>query len=69
MPTIRNAKEQDKEGIANVLVESYNIDNIEEGIQVFQNETIKQHNFIVAEKDGKIIGLTTWLMHGLPKHQ
>ena len=69
MPTIRNANKEDQEGIANVLVNSYNIETIEEGIEVFNNETLKQHNFIVAEKDGKIIGLTTWLMHGLPKHQ
>tara|TARA_Y100000310_G_scaffold154423_1_gene153996 strand:+ start:247 stop:720 length:474 start_codon:yes stop_codon:yes gene_type:complete len=68
MTTIRNSKPEDDKGIANVLVESYNIDTIEEGIQVFKNETKKQHYYIVAEKDGNIIGITTWLMHGLPKH-
>jgi len=66
---IRNAKPEDAEGIANVLVQSYNIDDIEEGKAAFEKETKKEYNYVVAEEDGKIIGLTTWQMHGLPKHQ
>jgi len=64
----RKATVIDKEGIANVLKESYNIDSIEEGIKVFEDERIKGHNYIVAVSEGKIVGLTTWLMHGLFKH-
>lgn len=62
--TIKDAK-----GIANVLVKSYNIKDLKEGISVFKNEIKKNHNYIVAEENGKIIGIVTWVMHGLPKHQ
>jgi ribosomal protein S18 acetylase RimI-like enzyme len=66
---IRKAALKDAKGIANVLVQSYNIKDIKEGIEVFRNETRKNHNYIVAEEKGKAIGIVTWLMHGLPKHQ
>ncbi|MAG91290.1 hypothetical protein CMO83_01280 [Candidatus Woesearchaeota archaeon] len=66
---IRKASANDAKGIANVLVQSYNIKDIEEGMQVFENETAKFHQYIVAEEDDKIIGIITWIVHGLPKHQ
>ncbi len=66
---IRTATLKDAKGIANVLVQSYNIKDLKEGIEVFNNEIKKNHNCIVAEENGKIIGMVTWLMHGLPKHQ
>ena len=66
---LRKATPKDAKGIANVLVKSYNISNIKEGINVFKNETKKFYNYIVAEQDGKVIGIVTWAMHGLPKHQ
>ena len=66
---IRKATSNDVKGIANVLVQSYNIKDLKEGISVFKNETKKNHNYIVAEENGKIIGIVTWLMQGLPKHQ
>ena len=66
---IRKATIKDAKGIANVLVQSYNIKDLKEGIDVFKNETKKFHHYIVAENYGKIIGIVTWLMHGLPKHQ
>ena len=66
---IRKANPKDAKGIANVLVQSYNINGLNEGIQVFKNEIKKNHNYIVAEEKGKITGIVTWLMHGLPKHQ
>ena len=66
---IRNAKSSDAKGIANVLVRSYNIKDLKEGVEVFRNETKKFHHYIVAEKNRKITGIVTWLMHGLPKHQ
>lgn len=65
----RNATEKDAEQIALVLKECYNIDSVEEGIKVFKEETEKKYHYIIAEEDGKIIGLTTWQLHGLPKHQ
>ena len=66
---IRKANPKDAKGIANVLVQSYNIKNLNEGIETFKNEIKKSHNYIVAEEKGKIISIVTWLMHGLPKHQ
>ena len=66
---LRKATLKDVKGIANVLVRSYNIDNIEEGAKVFENETEKSFNYIVAEENSKIIGIVTWIVHGLPKHQ
>ena len=66
---IHKATSKDAKGIANVLVQSYNIKDLKEGIEVFKNETKKFHQYIVAEENGKIIGIVTWLMHGLPKHQ
>ena len=65
----RKATLKDAEGIANVLTQSYNIKDIKEGIDVFKNETKKFHNYIVAEDNKKIVGIVTWAMHGLPKHQ
>ena len=66
---IRKAKSKDAKGIANVLVQSYNIRDSKEGIEVFKSEVNKSHHYIIAEEKGKVIGLATWLMHGLPKHQ
>lgn len=65
---IRKATALDKEGIANVLVEAYNIDNQEEAMSVFEEERIKGHQYIIAEENEKILGIVTWLPHGLPKH-
>jgi len=59
----------DAKGIAEVLKSSYNIKTINEGVQVFKSEVKKNHNFIVAVNNDKIIGLASWHMQGLPKHQ
>ena len=66
---IRRSKPTDAKGIANVLVNSYNVKDIKEGIDVFRSESAKLQVYIVAEDKGKIIGIATWIMHGLPKHQ
>ena len=66
---IRQAKPLDAKGIANVLVNSYNVKDLNEGISVFKSELAKEQHYLVAEEKGKIIGIVTWLMHGLPKHQ
>lgn len=65
----RKATQKDAKGIARVLKESYNIKDLKEGIEVFNFETEKHHHYIVAEENGKIAGIATWLTHGLPKHQ
>ena len=54
---LRKATPKDAKGIANVLVKSYNIHSMQEGIGVFKSETKKSFNYIVAEQDGKIIGI------------
>src|SRR3989338_3151563 len=66
---IRKATLKDAKGIANVLAESYNIKDLKEGISVFKNETKKSHHYIIAEDNGKIVGIVTWVAHGLQKHQ
>jgi len=65
----RIANEKDAEQIANILISYYNLENLEEAKNTFLNELKKDNHYIVAEEDEKIIGLVTWLMHGLPKHQ
>ena len=77
----RKATLKDAKGVAIVLVESYNIKDLKEGINVFKNEIKKFHNYIVADAqkskisgtnsagDKKIAGIVTWIVHGLPKHQ
>lgn len=66
---IRKATSKDAKEVANVLVQSYNIKDLGEGTDVFRKEAEKLHHYIIAEENGKIIGIVTWLMHGLPKHQ
>ncbi len=66
---IRKSASKDAKGVANVLMQSYNIGDLSEGISVFRNEAKNNHNYIVAEENGKIIGIAAWVTHGLPKHQ
>ena len=65
---LREAAYVDKEQIAEVLLDFYNMNDHDEAIKSFTAELEKDFHYLVAEEDGKIIGLVTWLMHGLPKH-
>ena len=65
----RKATAKDAIGIATVLKECYNIESIEEGICVFMEEVQKRYNYIIAHENGRVAGIVTWQMHGLPKHQ
>jgi Acetyltransferases len=65
---LREATYDDLDQIAKVLLDFYNMNDVDEAIQSFNNELDKDFHYIVAEEAGKIIGLVTWLMHGLPKH-
>ena len=58
----------DKNDIANVLLDFYNMKDLNEAINAFLSELDKDFHYIVAIEQDKIIGLVTWLMHGLPKH-
>ncbi len=65
---IRKATEDDAEQIAEVLLDFYNMNDHEEAKKVFHNELNKKFHYIVGIEDGVILGLVTWLIHGLPKH-
>ena len=65
---IRNATRSDSKNIAGVLLDFYNMDNTEEASHAFETELEKHYHYIVALENEKIIGLVTWLIHGLPKH-
>ena len=65
---IRKAQNTDVKEIALVLLDFYNMENYEEAVQTFQTENDKDYHYIVAIENEKIIGLVTWVMHGLPKH-
>ena len=65
---LREATFDDKDQIAEVLLDFYNMNDRDEAIKSFTTELEKDFHYIVAEENGKIIGLVTWLMHGLPKH-
>ena len=65
---LREATYHDKDQIAKVLLDFYNMKDADEAAQSFNNELDKDFHYIVAEEAGKIIWLVTWLMHGLSKH-
>ena len=65
---IKEATHDDKSQIAKVLLDFYNMSDFDEAINAFLSELEKDFHYIVAVENGKIIGLVTWLMHGLPKH-
>ena len=65
---LREASYDDKEQIADVLLDFYNMNDRDEAIKSFTTELEKDFHYLVAEENRKIIGLVTWLMHGLPKH-
>src|SRR3989344_1789996 len=65
---IREALPGDAEQISAVLHACYNIGDIAEGAAVFRDEVRKGHQYIVAEENGRIIGIVTLIVHGLFKH-
>ena len=65
---IKEATHDDKSQIAEVLLDFYNMSDLDEAINAFLSELEKDFHYIVAVENGKIIGLVTWFMHGLPKH-
>ncbi len=65
---MRIATENDAEQIGFVLNKCYNIENIEEGKKIFLNEIKKGHRFLVSVFETKVVGIASWLTHGLPKH-
>tara|TARA_A100001011_G_C14215969_1_gene802058 strand:- start:806 stop:1291 length:486 start_codon:yes stop_codon:yes gene_type:complete len=64
----RVATYNDKNQIAKVLIDFYNMNDLNEASNVFVDELKKDFHYIVAIENGEIIGLVSWLTHGLPKH-
>ena len=65
---LRKAKLEDVNQIANVLLDFYNMENLDEARNAFLTEVSKDYKYILAIENGIIVGLVTWLIHGLPKH-
>tara|TARA_B100000953_G_scaffold254681_1_gene218250 strand:- start:191 stop:670 length:480 start_codon:yes stop_codon:yes gene_type:complete len=65
---LRKAKNTDASEIAAVLLDFYNMNDAAEAVHSFESEKNKDYHYIVALENEKIIGLITWLIHGLPKH-
>lgn len=64
----RIAEEKDSEEIGFVIKECYNIKDVDEGEKTFLNELKKGHRFVVSVYETKIVGIASWISHGLPKH-
>ena len=64
----RKATVKDAEQISSVLIDFYNMKDANEASEAFTSEMEKDFHYIVALQDDVVIGLVTWLSHGLPKH-
>jgi ribosomal protein S18 acetylase RimI-like enzyme len=64
----RKATLKDADQISSVLIDFYNMKDAKEASEAFAAEMEKDFHYIVALKNDVIIGLVTWLPHGLPKH-
>lgn len=65
----RKPAENDAEKIAIVLLQNYNMKDINEAKEFFLKDFSGGVNYIVAWQNKKIVGLATWKMHDLPKHE
>jgi len=64
----RKATLKDADQVIAVLIDFYNMKDANEASKAFILEMEKDFHYIVALQDNIIIGLVTWLSHGLPKH-
>ena len=64
----RKATLKDTDQICPVLMGFYNMNDYNEAADAFISEMEKDFHYIVATQDNVVIGLVTWLPHGLPKH-
>ncbi len=65
---IRKPLQNDVDEIAHVLLDFYNIEDHQEAKKVFIDEQKKDFHYLLAVEDDKVLGLVTWINHGLPKH-
>jgi ribosomal protein S18 acetylase RimI-like enzyme len=66
---VRRARASDARGIAGVMLESYRIDTLREGMNAFEDEARRGHHYLVATEGKDVMGFTSWTMHDLPKHE
>jgi ribosomal protein S18 acetylase RimI-like enzyme len=68
--TFRVAEEKDIEGIARLIEDNYNnTDSVKEAVAYVQQDLREGMHYIIGVQDGQVIGLMTWKMHDVPKHQ
>ena len=65
---LKNASRKDAEQVATVMLDFYNMEDELEARNAFISELSKDYKYILAVDKGNIVGLVTWLVHGLPKH-
>lgn len=58
----------DKKKIISMLVACFNISSAKEGKEIFMKEK-RRDSFIIAEEDGKTVGMISWGLRGVTKHQ
>jgi ribosomal protein S18 acetylase RimI-like enzyme len=64
----RKADTKDAAGVAPILLKNYNIKGTDEAKKTFMEE-LARYEYLVAEFEGEIVGIATWRMHGVAKHQ
>ncbi len=66
---LRKAKLSDASAIGKILADGYRISSAKEGMLVFKEEMKTGHHYLVADDNGKLVGIIVWRRIGLPKHQ
>ncbi|MBN2567690.1 GNAT family N-acetyltransferase [Candidatus Woesearchaeota archaeon] len=64
----RNATDADIDGIAACLRSGLNMTTDAEAIRAVTDEMRSGFRFIVADDAGRIVGVTSWFVHGRPRH-
>jgi ribosomal protein S18 acetylase RimI-like enzyme len=64
----RKAILKDKKEIAEVIFKNYNVKTMKESLRIAKEELDNDYHYVVAENNGKVIGIACWTMHGRPKH-
>lgn len=66
---LRTATPEDAKGVALVMKQSYRIDSLAEGEEIFKEEMAAHHRFVVAAEGHEIIGFASWTVRDLPRHE
>ena len=65
---VRLAGAGDADGIGRLLSQAYNIASPEEGAEAAREEMARGIRMLVAADGAEVVGVISWLPHGLPKH-